>query len=245
VQLGEADLARAPDLDFGSSSVRLDGLDYRIRLDLPGGVTGEIVLRAEDGGSMPPLALRGADGWVSGYTVPVLSGGLSGRLVVGDEAIDLAGGRGYHDHNWGFWKGVTWQWGQVEGDGLSLVYGRVRPPADVADPERVPAVLVAVGPEGPLAFATSTTIRETDDEAGRPRQITVRASGSALDLDLTFDVARTEASSVTGPLDDLRFLQMRGRYRAAGRVGGRDVAFERDGSAETFRSATVEVERDR
>jgi hypothetical protein len=106
-------------------------------------------------------------------------------------------------------------------------------------------VLVAVGPEGPLAFATSTTIRETDDEAGRPRQITVRASGSALDLDLTFDVARTEASSVTGPLDDLRFLQMRGRYRAAGRVGGRDVAFERDGSAETFRSATVEVERDR
>jgi hypothetical protein len=245
VQLGEADLARAPDLDFGSSSVRLDGLDYRIRLDLPGGVTGEIVLRAEDGGSMPPLALRGADGWVSGYTVPVLSGGLSGRLVVGDEAIDLAGGRGYHDHNWGFWKGVTWQWGQVEGDGLSLVYGRVRPPVDVADPERVPAVLVAVGPDGPLAFATSTTIRETDDEAGRPRQITVRASGSALDLDLTFDVARTEASSVTGPLDDLRFLQMRGRYRAAGRVGGRDVAFERDGSAETFRSATVEVERDR
>ena len=248
VELEAVELARAPDLDIGSSSVRLDGLDYRIRLDLPPAakdgprITGEIVLHAVDAASMPPLALRGADGWVSGYTVPVLSGALSGQLVLGGETIDLDGGRGYHDHNWGFWKGVTWQWGQVEGDDLSLVYGRVRPPAEVADPERVPALLAVVGPDGPLGFATSTTIRETDDGAGRPQRIAVRASGSALELDLTFDVERLEASPTSRAPDDVLFLQMRGRYRVTGRVGGRDVAFERDGSAETFRPARAEGE---
>ena len=47
----------------------------------------------------------------AGYVVPALSGELSGELSIGDERIDLAGGSGYHDHNWGFWEGVTWRWG--------------------------------------------------------------------------------------------------------------------------------------
>ena len=50
--------------------------------------------------------MRGAGGWVSGYIVPVMSGELDGAITVGGETIDLAGGTGYHDHNWGFWEGV-------------------------------------------------------------------------------------------------------------------------------------------
>ena len=56
-------------------------------------------------------------------------------------ASGFDGGTGYHDHNWGFWQGVSWQWGQVQGEGLSFVYGRVYPPADAADPSRIPAFL--------------------------------------------------------------------------------------------------------
>ena len=67
---------------------------------------------------------------MSGYTVPVPAGSLGGALRVGSAAIDLSGGSAYHDHNWGFWDGVSWQWGQVRGDGLSFVYGRVHPPAE-------------------------------------------------------------------------------------------------------------------
>ena len=51
-------------------------------------------------------------------------------------ASSLAGGTGYHDHNWGFWQGVSWQWGQVQHGDLSLLYGRVFPPREAADPER-------------------------------------------------------------------------------------------------------------
>src|SRR5262249_49511773 len=118
-------LAHAPDLDIASSRVRLDGLRYRIHLDLPAEedrrsrVKGEIVLSGVAGRSLPPAVLQGARGWVSGYVVPVLSGPLEGSLDVDGDRIVLDGMAGYHDHNWGFWEGVRWQWGQVAHDDLS------------------------------------------------------------------------------------------------------------------------------
>ena len=80
-------------------------------------------------------------------------------LVIGlgrfGAAAALDGGVGYHDHNWGFWEGVSWRWGQVQHGDLSIVYGRVHPPADVADPERIPGFLAAIGPDGPIGYASN------------------------------------------------------------------------------------------
>ena len=108
-------------------------------MDLPrlepgaaGRVTGDFVVEAVPGRSLPPIELRGAGGWVSGYTVPVMSGALSGAVAVNGTRVALTG-TGYHDHNWGFWQGVSWRWGQVQHAGLSFVYGRVIPPLDAAD----------------------------------------------------------------------------------------------------------------
>src|SRR4030095_2789043 len=111
-----------------------------IRLDAPAAV-GDIVIEAVPGRSLAPVVIRGAGGWVSGYTVPVMSGMLSGSLVVDGHQVAL-NGSGYHDHNWGFWQGVSWRWGQVQHEGLSYVYGRVIPPPDAADPARLPGFLV-------------------------------------------------------------------------------------------------------
>ena len=92
-------LADAPDLVIGRSRVRLDGSRYRITLDLPrqadapaqgsapalppavgeARVTGDIVLDADVGRSLPPFTIRGARGWTTGYVVPVMSGTLNGR----------------------------------------------------------------------------------------------------------------------------------------------------------------------
>ncbi|HEX7940963.1 MAG TPA: hypothetical protein VF488_04130, partial [Gemmatimonadaceae bacterium] len=104
----EAALVRdAPDLRIAGASVRLDGMQYRITVDLPrlggaGRVTGEFAIDAVAGRSLTPIELRGAGGWVSGYTVPVMSGQLSGSITADGSRIDLTG-TGYHDHNWGFW----------------------------------------------------------------------------------------------------------------------------------------------
>jgi hypothetical protein len=226
-------LAAAPDVTIGGNRVRLDGMRYRITLDLDG-AAGEIVIDATPGRSLAPLAINGAGGWVSGYVVPVMSGALSGVLSIGGARIALAG-LGYHDHNWGFWEGVSWRWGQVQHEGLSYIYGRVRPPADAADPDRIPGVLVALGPDGPVGYATRVSIDETDDQSGRPQRIVVTGRSGALDL--TMDIA-VESAIVThgGALDaGPDFLQLRAHYHVTGRAGGQPIDFTAPGAAETFR----------
>ncbi len=243
-------LERAPDLRIGNSSVRLEGTRYRVTIDLPREddaesashvsetIRGEIVLQATPGRSLPPLSVRGLAGWVSGYVVPVLSGRLAGTLTRGAESIQFDGGTGYHDHNWGFWQGVSWQWGQVAADGLSFVYGRIHPPPDAADPERMPGFMTVVGPEGPLAYSLNVRIDERDDDTGRPSNITVRSRGTALDLEMHLtveDLTVSRIESARDPTRHLEFMQMRTTYRVTGHLHGETIEFSAPGSAETFR----------
>lgn len=237
-------LAQAPDLTFGANRVRLEGTDYRITLDLPAEtgrarVTGTIVVHGSPDRSVPPFELKGAGGWISGYTVPVMGGTIDGQLRVDGTSIDLSGGSAYHDHNWGFWDGVSWQWGQVQNGNVSFVYGRVHPPAGAADPAHIPGFLGVLGPNGPLAFSTDATIDETNAPgAERPARIVVRASGDEFSATLTLDIGQTtitrgrQGRGLGGTLD---FLQMRAAYTVDARIAGRVIRFTGPGSAETFR----------
>jgi hypothetical protein len=243
-EVSDADLlASAPDLTVGRSKVRLVGREYHVTIDLPSEsgrarVTGSLVLQATPGRSLPPLAIQGAAGWISGYVVPVMGGALQGTIHVDADRIGFDGGVGYHDHNWGFWKDVSWQWGQVHSGDLSFVYGRIRPPADAADENRIPAFFIALGPEGPIGYATDVTIEETNAvDSDRPQRIVVDAQGGSVDLTMNLDVVQTEITrALPGPFGGtLDFLQMRAQYHVAGRAGDRSVDFTAPGSAETFR----------
>ena len=236
-------LEGAPDLAIGRSRVRLSGLRYELSVDLPreagrGRASGTLFLEAVPGRSVPPFTIRGASGWLSGYVVPVLSGALDGELVADGERLSLRGGQGYHDHNWGFWKGVSWRWGQVHHEDLSLVYGRVYPPADAADPERVPGVLAVLGKDGPLGYSTQLAVDETDDpRSGRPQRISVRGTGGSMNVRMELEVEDAVATRMGqdffGAGKD--FLQLRGRYHVSGQIGGRKLEFTASGAAETFR----------
>jgi len=241
-------LAGAPDLDVAGNRVRLDGMRYRITLDLAAerggpGAKGELALEASPGRSVPPFVLRGRQGWLSGYVVPVLSGALGGALDAGGRPVSLDGAAGYHDHNWGFWRGVSWQWGQVTHEGYSFLYGRVRPPAEAMLPEesdRLPGVLAVIGPGGPIAFARSAQIEETSSPRdGRPESIQILAREPGLDVRLDIaveDVVRTSMGRPGMPAEGpTQFLQLRARYHVTGRVGDRQLDFTELGSAETFR----------
>ena len=229
-------LANAPDVGIDRSTVTLDGTRYRIALRLPG-ASGDLVLDPDPGRSLPPAVLHGARGWLSGYVVPVLSGKLSGALNVGADTIRFDDASGYHDHNWGFWRDVRWQWGQVSGPDLSFIYGRVFPPADVADADRIPGFFGVLDRSGLAGVATNVTIAEhrpEGDVKAAPSSIEVTARGSGLNLRLSFarDRSVRTALSMTGGGND--FLQLGGTYRVEGRVGGRSVDFSARGAAETF-----------
>ncbi len=232
---------RAPDLTIGASRVTLEGLRYVIDLDLRGEggrvARGRIGIEASPGRLVPPIEIGGAHGWRTGYVVPVMSGRLDGALEVAGERVPFDGGAGYHDHNWGFWKGVSWQWGQVQQGGLSLIYGRVFPPREAADPDRIPGFVGALGPDGPLGYATNVTITEQNDEHGQPRTIMVSGRSPLLDVHLKFDVGSVVMTKMAqGPAaSGVHFLQMRGQYTVTGQAGEQAVDFSAPGSAETFR----------
>jgi hypothetical protein len=245
----EAEALQAPDLKIGESFVRLEGLRYFVHVDLAGErgrrVRGDLTIDASPALLVPPFEMTGARGWRSGYVVPVMSGRLGGTLDVtgpstalrASERVDFSDGVGYHDHNWGFWQGVSWRWGQVQHDDISLLYGRVFPPPEAADPSRIPGSLGVLGPDGPLGYARDISITETDDEHGNPRTILVRGRSADLEVDARFDVEETTRSVGLVMLrSDLDFLQMRGTYTVTGRIGRRMLSFSAPGSAETFRS---------
>ena len=240
-QLTEADTRRAPELTIGANHVRLEGVRYVIDLDLRGeggrSAHGRLIVEASPGRLVPPIEIGGAHGWRTGYVVPVMSGNLDGMVDVANERVSFAGGAGYHDHNWGFWRGVSWQWGQAQQGDLSLIYGRVFPPPDAADQNRIPGFVGALGPDGPLGYATDVTIEETNDANGQPRTITVTGRSRLLDVRMQFDVASMVVTRMTqGTLPSgLSFLQMRGQYTVTGHAGEREIDFTAPGSAETFR----------
>ena len=249
--VSEGDISRAPNLTFGSSSVTLEGLRYRIRLDLTNTngthVRGDLSLLAVPGQLVPPIEITGLEGWVTGYVVPVMRGQLSGSLEVDGTHISLDGGTGYHDHNWGFWQGVSWQWGQAQHEGLSLIYGRVFPPADAADAERLPGFVGVLGPEGPLGYATDVRITETKGRGGVPERIDIVARGTGLNVRVRFDTDSTTSTRMSqgAPGSGLTFLQMRGRYTVTGRAGGTALDFSAPGAAESFVGQRSEVRSQR
>ncbi len=237
--ISQADALEAPELTIAGNTVRLDGLKYVVSLDLAGAkgrrVRGTFTVEASPGKLVPPIEIAGARGWRSGYVVPVMSGRLNGQLEVGGETIPFDEGAGYHDHNWGFWQGVSWQWGQAQQGDLSLLYGRVFPPREAADPDRIPGFVGVLGPDGPLGYATDVTITESNNASGQPQTISITARSAVLNVTARFDVGSV-VTTQRGTLGaQLEFLQMRGTYTVTGKAGDRAINFTAPGSAETFR----------
>jgi hypothetical protein len=240
--LTDDDVARAPELRIGSSRVSLDGLRYVIDLDVRDRrnrrATGRLVLEASPGRLIPPIEIGGVRNWRTGYVVPVMSGALSGAIDVEGTPVSFDRGTGYHDHNWGFWKGVSWQWGQMQQGDLSLIYGRVFPPAEAADADRIPGFVGVLGPDGPLGYATNVRIVETNDASGQPTSIAITGRSPLLDVQAAFRVESHVATTMSqGPLaNSINFLQLRGTYTVTGTARDRRIALSGPGSAETFRT---------
>src|SRR3981081_165925 len=81
-----------------------------------------------------PGVAMGSGGFVSGYTVPALRASASGTLCVGGQCEKLTDAQSYHDHNWGVWRGGTWNGGRARAGESAFLYGRVCPPDSTASP---------------------------------------------------------------------------------------------------------------
>jgi hypothetical protein len=77
-----------------------------------------------------PGATLASGEFTSGYAVPGLRANATGTICVSGSCERYEGAQSYHDHNWGVWRGVRWEWGATRAGSYTLLYGRVEPPSE-------------------------------------------------------------------------------------------------------------------
>jgi hypothetical protein len=201
----------------------------------------DLSVRPVSGLYFPPL--EQVSPFRTGYVVPALRATVTGTIRIGTRAIRIDG-TGYHDHNWGTWQAVTWEWGTASTQDFALLAGLIRHPSQqtremvvtlyASDPRR-PGLLSMLrgGPPVLSAWREGPAIR-----AGRlriPGRLQYQAANDAGDH-LDVDITVTDVLATPLPSTQTRqvFLQMRGRYQISGVIAGRAVQFVTDGFAETF-----------
>ena len=249
-------------LVFGDSQVTVlsDG-DYEVRAaapseDVAGGRI-SVALRVHPAPmAYFPGVSMGSGGFVSGYTVPALRASATGMLCVDGKCERLTDVQSYHDHNWGVWRGVTWDWGSARAGQYTFLYGRVYP-ADTA--LSVPPVLVylvdslgfrAVFRPKLISYEDNRTLRVGSSELRVPsRASLVDTRGNdtlRIDIDVEDAIAtdtrprKTRNTEERGdPLGSEKqhpyFIQMKGTARISGRLSGLPLSGTGIGFFETYR----------
>lgn len=114
----------SPDLRFGERArVRLEGDVYHVVADADGARV-DLRVRPAPRRYFPPTDLGGS-ALVSGYVAPALYATAEGTVCL-PRCEAVRGAQAYHDHNWGVWRNVSWEWGSASDENLSLLYGAVR-----------------------------------------------------------------------------------------------------------------------
>ena len=229
---------------------------YRVRARAREGAGGaplslDLVVSPTPGAYFPGAALT--SGVVSGYVVPALRADATGTLCVAGACTSYEDVQAYHDHNWGVWRGVTWEWGAARAGEYTLLYGRIEPPDSVSSAQ--PLFVYLVDRSGFLAVFRPRTIRYDDARTTivGGRAIRTPATADLVDvrgddtLRLTLRIEDASASDTriamvergealaARELTRPYFVQMKGTATIAGRIRGTPLAGTGAGFFETYR----------
>ena len=246
------------DLSIGESSVTIlpDGR-YRVRAHAAeeGSATPidvDLVVAPTPRAYLPGAALASGE-VVSGYVVPGLRADVTGTICIAGTCERYDGAQSYHDHNWGVWRGVTWEWGAARAGAYTLLYGRVQPSDSAAASQ--PLFVYVVDSIGFLGLFRPLSIQYEDHRVVRVKGGTLAVPSRATMVDVRGgDTLRVELMIEDATATDTRqpsvergetlanraithpyFVQMKGRMRLSGRVNGRPLSGEGAGFFETYR----------
>lgn len=120
------------DLRFGDGTrARFESGAWRLALDwqsAAGRVRGALDVAPVPDLYYPPFWIHSSADFASGYAVPALGATIDGWIEAGGRRLELQRAPGYHDHNWGTWRNVHWDWGTAASPEYGLFYGRVEHP---------------------------------------------------------------------------------------------------------------------
>jgi hypothetical protein len=236
------------DLRIGESSVTVlpDG-DYKL-VAFARGTSGQLrvdlVVHPAPRAYFPGASL-GAEGFVSGYTVPALRASATGSICIDSRCERYESAQSYHDHNWGVWGGVTWDWGASRAGPYTILYGRVIAPGSRKEQ---PLFVYVVDSLGFRAVMRPATITYDDDRTATAGEKEIRVPSHAvfadvrgrdsLRVDLSIeDAIATETRQAAGlpSFGGPYFIQMKGTATIDGRLRGEKVSGTGTGFFETYR----------
>jgi hypothetical protein len=239
------------DLTFGAHGVRLldEPARYAVRARLPALDAGpdldiDLEVRPERNRYFPPAELAAADSFISGYVVPALRAGANGQVCRGSECVSVNETIAYHDHNWGTWRGVIWDWGVAHAGPFDVLYGGVHGPA--ADEARRRGVrflgyvvdsvgVAAVLEPDELRYSGGRTVEHEGNRVSVPERLVWSAVNASDSVTAEIDLRRVALSRLTlGGDAGVYFAQMQGTMRLSGRIGGRPIDVSGPGFFETY-----------
>ncbi|MFL5620056.1 MAG: hypothetical protein ACJ79A_16885 [Gemmatimonadaceae bacterium] len=244
LRLGEATVMVLPDGRYAVRGVaREEGSRTPLTLDL--------IVAPIGGAYFPGASLT--SGILSGYVVPALRAAATGSICVAARCERYDGAQAYHDHNWGVWRGVTWQWGAARAGPYTFLYGRVEPADSVASAP--PLVVYVVDSLGFLALFRPRDIAYVDGRSTLVNGATIRTPSRAEMADVRGgDTLRIVLSIEDATATDTRspavergeglagralarpyFVQMKGSATIAGRIRGTPLTGSGAGFFETYR----------
>jgi len=244
LRLGDATVTVLPDGRYAvHGEAREEGNRTPLTLDL--------VVTPAAGAYFPGASLT--SGIVSGYVVPALRAEATGSICVAARCERYDAAQAYHDHNWGVWRGVTWQWGAARAGAYTFLYGRVEVSDSVASAP--PLVVYLVDSTGFLALFRPRDITYVDGRTTVVNGVAIRTPSRAEMVDvrgddtlrMTLTIEDATATDTRGPavergeglagraLERPYFVQMKGTATIAGRIRGTPLAGSGAGFFETYR----------
>ena len=237
------------DLEIGDASVRVtENGDYHIVGRAPGSrgaVSIDLLVHPAARAYFPGASL-GSDTFVSGYTVPGLRASASGTVCINGNCERYDDAQAYHDHNWGVWRGVTWDWGASRAGSYTILYGRVI----TADSKREqPLFVYVVDSLGFRAVMRPATISYDDGRTAASDGREVRVPSRAMFADVrgadtlrvVLDIEDAIATNMRQQSESIPkfggpyFIQMKGTATISGRLNGEPVSGKGTGFFETYR----------
>lgn len=252
VSAGEIEFSTSsPDLRIGPHSVDLldEPARYRVRAVLPSLQRGpplrvDLEIEPAPHRYFPPAELASSGSFVSGYVVPALRARARGTLCWDARCWEVEETHAYHDHNWGTWGGVLWDWGVAHAGDLDLLYGGVHGAAVEEARRRGTRFLVyAVDSAGVAAVLEPKTL---DYSGSRP---VIFEGETVLVPEMLTWTARRGEDSLTAVIElqhiglsrlslgadaQVYFAQMQGTMTLAGKLGSRPVSARGPGFFETY-----------
>ena len=191
--------------------------------------------------------------FVSGYAVPGLRASATGTICLGARCDAYHDAQAYHDHNWGGWRGVTWEWGATRVGAYTVLYGRVAPEDSTVG--NAPLFVYLTDSTGFLSLFRPKLITYDDARIIQTRdgplhvpahaELLDMRDGDTLRLSLIIDDAVASDTRAAAPqrgdgtaaraLRHPWFIQMAGEAMISGRVRGQRLSGRGRGFFETYR----------